>query len=147
VPKRRTRSKEPEFVLDCSLTMAWYFKDEANPYANAVRRALGVAGAVVPALWPLEVANILVLGERRRCSTEADASKWLRYLQMLPIRVDDETAARAWSEILQVARSYDLSAHDAAYLELAIRLGLPFASLDDKLKQTAASAGVPEYVP
>jgi predicted nucleic acid-binding protein len=98
-------------------------------------------------LWALEVANILVLGERRGRSTETDASKWLRYLQMLPIRVDDETEARAWSDILHVARSYGLSAHDAAYLELAIRLGLPLASLDDPLKATAASAGVAAYKP
>jgi predicted nucleic acid-binding protein len=66
---------------------------------------------------------------------------------MLPIRVDDETAARAWSDILHVARSYGLSAYDASYLELAIRLGLPLASLDDNLKATAASAGVAEFKP
>jgi predicted nucleic acid-binding protein len=93
------------------------------------------------------VANILVLGERRQRSTEAEASKWLGYLQMLPIRPDQETAARAWSDILHVARSYELSAYDAAYLELAIRLGLPLASLDDRLKAAAASAGVAEYSP
>jgi predicted nucleic acid-binding protein len=127
--------------------MAWYFKDEVNAYANSVRRALSGARAVVPALWPIEVANILVLGERRRRSTEAEASKWLRYLQMLPIRVDEETAARAWSDTLQVARLYDLTVYDAAYLELAIRLGLPLASLDDKLKAVAALAGVAEYKP
>ena len=145
--KKGIKKKAQEFILDCSVTMAWYFKDETNAYANAVRRALSGARAVVPALWPLEVANILVLGERRRRSTEAAASKWLRFLQMLPIRVDDETAARAWSDILHVARSYDLSAYDASYLELAIRLGLPLASLDDKLKGTAASAGVAEFKP
>ncbi len=145
--KKGTKKKVQEFILDSSVTMAWYFKDEANAYANAVRRALSGARAVVPALWPLEVANILVLGERRRRSTEAEASKWLRYLQVLPILVDSETAVCAWSDILHVARSYDLSAYDAAYLELAIRLGLPLASLDDQLKATAASAGVAEYRP
>ena len=145
--KKRGRRKLPEFVLDCSVTMAWYFKDEANAYANAVRRSLSRALAIVPAIWPLEVANILVLGERRLRSTEAEASKWLRYLQLLPIRVDDETSERAWSDILHVARSYRRSAYDAAYLELAIRSGLPLASLDDNLKKTAASAGVAEYKP
>jgi predicted nucleic acid-binding protein len=64
-----------------------------------------------------------------------------------PIRVDDETAPRAWSDILRVARTYGLSAYDAAYLELAIRLGLPLASLDDKLTATAASAGVDAFRP
>ena len=145
--KKTSKKKPQEFILDSSVTLSWYFKDEANGYANLVRRSLSRAAAVVPALWPLEVANILILGERRQRSTEAEASKWLRYLQMLPIRVDEETAARAWSDILHVARSYDLSAYDAAYLELAIRLGLPLASLDDRLKRAAASAGVAEYRP
>jgi predicted nucleic acid-binding protein len=145
--KKGSRRKAGEFILDCSVTLAWYFKDEADAYARAVRRSLGSVAAVVPGLWPLEVANILVLGERCQRSTEAEASKWLGYLRMLPIRVDDQTAARAWSDILHVARSYDLSACDASYLELAIRLGLPLASLDDKLKATAALAGVAEYKP
>jgi predicted nucleic acid-binding protein len=86
--KKGIKKKPRDFILDCSVTMAWYFKDEANAYANTVRRALSAARAVVPALWPLEVANILVLGERRRRSTEAHATKWLNYLQMLPIHVD-----------------------------------------------------------
>jgi predicted nucleic acid-binding protein len=145
--RKARKKKTQEFVLDCSVTLAWYFKDEANAYAVAVGRALSEATAVVPALWPLEVANILVLGERRHRSTEAGASKWLKYLHMLPIHVDAETAARAWSDLLHVARLYDLSIYDAAYLELAIRLGLPLASLDDKLKERAASAGVAEYQP
>src|SRR6516162_4318705 len=104
--KRGSKKKAGDFVLDSSVTMAWYFKDEANAYAKAVRRSLGGVNALVPGLWPLEVANILVLGERRQRSTQAEASKWLSYLQMLPIRVDDETAARAWSDILQIARPY-----------------------------------------
>src|ERR1700730_5086973 len=97
------------FVLDCSVAMAWYFKDEADPYASAVRKSLGHREAVVPALWPLEVANILVQGERRQRSSEAEASKWLGYLQKLPIRVDPETSVRAWSEVLHVARRHGLS--------------------------------------
>jgi predicted nucleic acid-binding protein len=135
------------FVLDCSVTMAWYFKDEADPYAVAVRKSLSRCEAVVPSLWPLEVANILVHGERRNRSTEADASKWLGYLQKLPIRVDPETSVRAWSEMLHVARSYQLSAYDAAYVELALRLGLPLASLDEPLRKAAISAGVPLFAP
>ncbi len=145
--KKGSRNRVREFTLDSSVTMAWYFKDEANSYANAVRRSLGRARAVVPALWPLEVANILVLGERRRRSTEVEAGKWLRFMDKLPIRVDDETAERAWSDTLHVARTYNLSAYDAAYLELALRLGLPLASLDDRMKAAAAAAGVAGYKP
>jgi predicted nucleic acid-binding protein len=145
--KRGRKKRRQEFVLDCSLTMAWYFKDESNAYATAVRKALSESGAVVPALWPLEVANILVLGERHQRSTAAEASKWLNFLGLLPIRVDKETEARAWSDILHVARSYDLSAYDAAYLELALRLGMPLASLDDQLKTAARTAGVLPFQP
>jgi predicted nucleic acid-binding protein len=144
---KRRKKKTLGFVLDCSLTMAWYFEDEDHPYANAVRKSLSKVEAAVPGLWPLEVANILAIGERRGRSTEAEASKWLKYLQMLPIRVDDETAARAWSDILRIARSHDLSTYDASYLELALRSGLPLASLDDGLKAAADSAGVPEFEP
>lgn len=145
--KKRAGRKARDFVLDSSVTMSWYFKDEANPYANEVRKALAVGAAVVPALWPLEVANILVMGERRKRSTEAEASRWLGYLTKLPIRIDDESTRRAWSDVLHVARSYDLSAYDAAYLELAIRSGLPLASLDSQLLTAAVSAGVAKFDP
>jgi predicted nucleic acid-binding protein len=147
MPKKGSKKKAGRFVLDCSVTIAWYFQDEANAYAKAVRKSLSKQEAMVPSLWPLEIANILVLGERRRRSTEAEASKWLGYLRMLPIRVDEETAARAWGDTIHIARLYDLSAYDASYLELALRLGLPLASLDDHLKATAASAGIAEFNP
>jgi predicted nucleic acid-binding protein len=145
--KKQFKKQPQEFVLDCSVTMAWYFKDEANAYARAVRKALNNAKAMVPALWPFEVANILMLGERHGRSTPAEASKWLAYLQMLPIRVDNANTARALPDILHVARSYDLSGYDAAYLELALRLGLPLVSVDEKLKAKAALAGVAEFRP
>jgi predicted nucleic acid-binding protein len=58
-------------VIDCSLTMAWYFKDEATPYTTAVRAALATERVVVPSLWSLEVANVLLMGERRKRSTHA----------------------------------------------------------------------------
>ena len=80
-------------VIDCSVTMAWYFKDEATPYSNAVRAALVTERAAVPALWPLEVANVLLMGERRKRSTQAKATKWLRFLAALPIAVDTQTPA------------------------------------------------------
>jgi predicted nucleic acid-binding protein len=127
--------------------MAWYFRDEADPYARAVRKALARVTAVVPVLWPIEVVNILVLGERRGRSTAAGATRWLDYLRRLPIRIDTETPARAWTELLHVARSCELSAYDAAYLELALRLGLPLASLDEPLNRAAASAGVERFAP
>lgn len=134
-------------VIDCSVTMAWYFKDEANPYSDAVRRALATERAAVPALWPLEVANVLLMGERRKSSTQAQATKWLRFLTALPIAVDSQPPILAFDPILNLARSHKLTAYDAAYLELAIRLGLPLAARDDALEKAAQSVGVPLFVP
>ena len=132
----------PEFVLDGSVTMAWYFQDEMNDYADAVRDGLDRSQAVVPSLWPLEVANTVVMGERRKRSTPAQAATWLGFLGVLPIVVDGETTARAWGDTLGLARAHNLSAYDAAYLELAMRRGLPLATLDEKLKAAAAAVGV-----
>lgn len=134
-------------VIDCSVTMARYFKDEATPYTNAVRAALATERAAVPALWPLEVANVLLMGERRKRSTQAQATKWLRFLSALPIAVDTQTSALAFDPILNLARSHKLTAHDAAYLELAMRLGLPLAARDDALEKAAVAVGVILFTP
>src|SRR3954447_4177928 len=131
-----------EFVLDGSVTMAWYFKDEMSDYADAVRDGMDQSQAVVPSLWPLEVANTIVMGERRKRSTPAQAAVWLGLLSVLPIVVDGETTARAWGNTLGLARAHNLSAYDAAYLELAMRRGVPIATLDEKLRNVAQAVGV-----
>lgn len=137
--------KTDEFILDNSVTMVWGFDDEANPYAEAILDAMPSARAHVPVLWPLEVANVLLVGERRKRITPADAAKFLSLLGNFPITIDDETTRRAWSETLNLARAQAISVYDAAYLELAMRRGLPLATLDDKLKAAAASVGVVFY--
>ena len=136
-----------EFVLDGSLALAWYFKDEADPYADAVAASFPATRAAVPVIWPLEVANALLTGERRQRSTQAQAATWLAYLAFLPIAVDDETNTRAWGDVLSLARAHRLSAYDAAYLELAVRRGLPIATLDEKLKAAASAVHVPAFAP
>ncbi len=135
------------FILDGSVTLAWYFKDEADPYADAVAAGFPGVQAVVPSVWPLEVANAVLMGERRKRSTEAQATKWLSYLRLLPITIDDETALRAWSDVLTLGRAHDLTAYDAAYLEVALRKALPLATLDNKLKAVATALGVAPYQP
>lgn len=139
------KKKTKEFVLDGSVTMAWYFADESNAYAESVLTDLEAGRAVVPSLWPLEVANTVLVGERRKRSTEAQATAWLGILETLSIEVDGETASHAWSGTLALARSQSLSAYDASYLELAMRRGLPLATLDGKLKSAALALGVPIY--
>lgn len=136
-----------EFVLDNSVVMAWGFDDEADPSADALLGLMPSARAYAPSLWPLEVANVLLVGERRGRISAADVSRFLALLDTFPITIDDETTARAWVETLALARAQNLSAYDAAYLELAMRRGLPFATLDAKLKAAATAVGVALRLP
>ena len=132
-------------VLDCSIVMAWYFADESSEYADQVARQLPQQAAFVPLNWPLEIANVLLMGERRKRSTQAQAARLLKTLEGLPITIDDETNLHAWNTTLSLARAHDMTAYDAAYLELAMRRELPLASIDDKLKAAAKAVGLPLY--
>lgn len=133
-------------VVDGSVAVAWCFPDEQGDYPLAVLDSLTTAGAVVPSLWSLEVANALLMGERRKRSTPEETAKSVQFLESLPISVDDATAPRAFRQTLHLARVHNLSAYDASYLELAMRRGLALASLDAKLKSAAAVVGVPLFV-
>jgi predicted nucleic acid-binding protein len=150
VAKKKGKKGKPPgkvFVLDGSVALVWAFEDETDAYADAVLDSLSDAQAAVPSVWPLEVANALLVGERRKRITEAKVAQFLALLQTLPITPDEETVAQAWHDILHLARTYNLSVYDASYLELAVRRDLPLASLDDALKAAAAAAGVAEYKP
>jgi predicted nucleic acid-binding protein len=135
------------FVLDGSVTRVWGFEDEDDADAIAILDKMPELQAYVPSLWPLEVANALIVGERRSRITSADAARFLAILGTFPVVIDDETNSRAFSDIIHLARTYQLSAYDAAYLELAIRRGLPLACLDGKLKAAATAAGVMLFTP
>jgi predicted nucleic acid-binding protein len=138
---KRPRKKPEAFVLDSSIALAWYFVDEADAYANAVAARLPKARAIAPGIWPLEIANAVVMGERRGRSTEAQAAKWLRFLLALPIDVEPTLPRTAWGDVLRLARTHELSAYDASYLELALRHGLPLATRDDPLRAALRAAG------
>jgi predicted nucleic acid-binding protein len=131
-----------QFVLDGSVALAWCFSDEADPYADAVARRIPNAEPVVPAIWHLEVANALLVGERRGRCDQSDTTSWTAYLASLPISVDEGGGTRAFTDVLALARAHNLSAYDAAYLELALRRRLSLAMLDKPLKAAAAAAGV-----
>ncbi|MGA2705345.1 MAG: type II toxin-antitoxin system VapC family toxin [Isosphaeraceae bacterium] len=133
------------FVLDGSVTMVWGFEDEADEYAEAILERMPDLQAHVPSLWPLEVANALLVGERRRRITAAETARLIAILGAFPITVDDQTVAHAWADTMHLARAHNLSSYDAAYLELAIRLGMPLAALDGKLKTAAGAMGVPLF--
>jgi predicted nucleic acid-binding protein len=129
-------------VVDASVTMAWCFADEQSPFTDRVLESLAETRAVVPALWQLEVANVLLLAERRGRLSLADAEGFLRRLQALPIEVDTNGIEEVFGRVLALGRQYQLSAHDAAYLELALRLGGRLATQDVDLRAAAADAGV-----
>ena len=130
------------FVLDCSVTMSWALPDEDNRYASAVRTSFGEYEAIVPSIWALEVANGLLVAERRGRLTRADTAEFLALLGGLPILIDSAEPDRALAEILLLGREQNLSSYDAAYLDLAMREGLPIATLDEPLRKAAQAVGV-----
>ena len=130
------------FVVDASVTLAWCFEDEARPYAESVLDRLRGTQAMVPAIWPLEVANALLVAERRGRLAEAQTARLVELLASLPIDVDTEGLAHAWDTIVALGREHRLSAYDAGYLELAMRQGLPLATQDEGLKKVAGRAGI-----
>lgn len=132
-----------ECVLDCSATLPWVFADEATSAADALLDDLAAgAHAWVPALWHLEIANVMLGAQRRGRIDRAGVEKFLATLNAFEIEVDDQTIALAWSKTLGLAEAYGLSAYDAAYLELALRRGLPLATLDQDLRRACGKAGV-----
>lgn len=132
----------PSFVLDASTTLAWCFEDESSADAEQILQRLETGEAFAPALWQLEVGNALLGAERRGHSSRVENARFLELLCQLPIRIEDIPAARAWGEILALAREQNLSTYDATYLDLAIRLGSPLATLDETLRQAAKRCSV-----
>jgi len=128
--------------VDASVALAWCFPDETSEYADAVLVALKGQAIVVPAVWGLEIANALLAGERRKRLKQPEILRFLALLEGLPIVQDGQAVSENVSNVLPLARHYDLSAYDAAYLELSIRHGVPLATLDAKLQKAAQRAGV-----
>jgi predicted nucleic acid-binding protein len=129
-------------VLDSSATLAWIFPDETTDAVREVFETVSSEGCFVPTLWAIEVANGLTAGVRRRRITETFRAEALGVLELLSITEDGETRARAWTTTLHLADQFGLTLYDAAYLELARRLSLPLASLDDELRNAAQALGI-----
>lgn len=129
-------------VLDSAAALAWVLPGEGGAGADAALDLVTEKGALVPALWRLEVANVLLMAERRKRITYEQRVRALAGLEQLPIASDPETVARAWAGTIDLAAAHGLTVYDAAYLELALRTGLPLATLDRALIQAAAGVGV-----
>lgn len=132
-----------DFVVDNSVVMAWCFQDEASQYADAILGSLEVFKAIVPSIWPLEVGNVLLVAERRKRLSEADSTRFIALLTELPITIEQESPERMMREILALAREHQISSYDASYLDLAMRKGVPIATLDDGLIKAAERSQVP----
>lgn len=129
-------------VLDSSVTLAWCFEDERTDATDALLRRVADFGAAAPGLWPLEVLNALAIGERRGRLDAAKRQSLSEFLRDLPVSIDAETADQAWRTTAALASRFQLTLYDAAYLELAQRLGMPLATRDRALRGAAGSLGV-----
>lgn len=131
------------FVLDCSVTMTWFFEHEANKETDELLERLGGSEkAVVAQHWALEITNVLLNAERSKKKTAADTTRFLTLLGKLAIEADVHTEDHATTTTLALGRRHKLSSYDAAYLELAMRLGLPLATLDEDLRKAAKAEGI-----
>lgn len=128
------------FVVDASTALTWCFEDGSSDEGDQVLDRFRDDHAVVPQLWELEVANALLVAERRGRVTEAQATRIVSLLSALPISIDP--TGPAMTTLLATGRQHRLSAYDSTYLVLAARDGLPLATLDEKLRRAARAAGV-----
>ncbi len=124
-------------VLDSSVTVAWIIPDERTTPVLAVFDRILQRSAWVPGLWRLEVANVLEMKVRRGQINAEFQGVTLADLALLPISLDLETHEQAWSATARLAARHRLTVYDAAYLELALRRGLPLATLDRDLRDAA----------
>jgi predicted nucleic acid-binding protein len=131
--------------VDASVALAWGFPDEGNEYADVVLMGLERGTMLVPALFALEVANALVIGERRKRLRAADIRRFFALLEGISIVQDVQPLGGLMSSAVALAREHGLSAYDAAYLELAIREGTPLATLDGNLRTAVLKAGAEVY--
>jgi predicted nucleic acid-binding protein len=132
-------------VVDSSFAITWCFQDQATPETDRLLDKVRDEGAVAPALWRLELANVLLQAEKRGRIAAQVVEQRLGLIAQLPISIDPETNSRAWREVLDLARSEGLTSYDAAYLELALRRRAPLMTLDRDLAAAAQRRGVEAF--
>lgn len=127
-------------VLDASMALSWCFEDEFTQASGRVLERVHADGAVVPALWDLEIANVFAVAERRGRATPVQIHRFLALLGQLPIELADHEPAV--TDVVATCRETGLTAYDACYLLTAMRGGLPLATLDERLADAAREVGV-----
>jgi predicted nucleic acid-binding protein len=130
------------FVVDASVALSWCFEDEASKYGDRVLDLLAETSAVAPAVWPLEITNVLLVAERKKRISRSASARFLAILWSLPISVVPQPTTQIYGGAFALARDTGLSAYDASYLLLALREGLPLATSDRGLKRAATRVDV-----
>ena len=131
------------FVVDASVGFSWVYPDQASAYTEGVLTTLdNGATALVPTLWPIEIANAVLVAVRRRRMTNAEADAAFDLLKRLEVTVDSDAPSLAFGSIAAMAQEQSLSAYDACYLELAARKAVAIATRDEALMKAARKCGV-----
>ena len=137
-----------DFVLDNSVAMRWILesnKASDQAYAEKVLKSFVDMDALVPNLWHLEAVNVLLGAEKRSEISTGEIEGFISQLENLPIHVDPLTSHQSFNRTMSLGRAYNLSSYDAAYLELAVRVGMPLATLDKDLIKAAKKSSVEIY--
>jgi predicted nucleic acid-binding protein len=135
------------FVLDSSVTLAWLLPDEHQDDVDVLADSLVDTTAVVPAIWAYEVGNALRVARRRARITDADLNRLRRVLTLLPIEIEPVASDVVLGSVADLADKQDLTTYDAAYVELALRRGLPLATLDERLRKACANLRITSLPP
>jgi predicted nucleic acid-binding protein len=131
------------FIVDASVGFAWVYQGQATPETDQWLKAVAAgATVIVPALWYLEMSNVLLIAQRRHRLTAIQRKAALEKLTALQFTADDEGPRHAFGKTSELAEKYGLSIYDATYLELALRRSLPLATRDQALKTAARQCGV-----
>lgn len=132
-----------KLVMDCSVTMAWCFENEATPLTENLLDNLHQISIAVPLIWSLEVINVLLMAERTKRINSIKAIEFIDFLNTLSIEQEPSTTTSLFSTtIFEIAKESKLSAYDAAYLELAMRQDVPLCTFDKALKTAAKKFNV-----
>jgi len=131
-----------KFVIDASFVASLFLPDEASEACDKLANRIAREGATAPGLLQLEVTNILLMAERRKRISGKQLKQLSEAFDRLPVTLQPALTADQRRDVQRLAEKHALSAYDAAYLELAMRLGLPLASLDESLSEAAADEGV-----
>jgi len=135
------------FVLDASVALCWCFEDEADRYARSIFPVLRTTPAVVPAIWPAEFGNGLMVAERRKRISQVAVSELLTAFRELPIRIEPAISSERLPQLVSMARQHGLSVYDTLYLDIALEQELPLATIDKQMKRAARKMGVELFKP